>query len=158
MKISKTIFAVPVIAAMLLTGCGGSAGNGQASGDALNFSTASGDASNELVVSIGDEADTEVLNQIVTNFKKDNPDFPYTVKSEIISESDASNKVLGDINAAPDIFTFADDQLNALTASGILQPITDSSIKSDNLDAADDAASIDGKLYAYPMTADNGYF
>ena len=72
MKISKTIFAVPVIAAMLLTGCGGSAGNGQASGDALNFSTASGDASNELVVSIGDEADTEVLNQIVTNFKKDN--------------------------------------------------------------------------------------
>ena len=158
MKISKTIFAVPVIAAMLLTGCGGSAGNGQASGDALNFSTASGDASNELVVSIGDEADTEVLNQIVTNFKKDNPDFPYTVKSEIISESDASNKVLGDINAAPDIFTFADDQLNALTASGILQPITDSSIKSENLDAADDAASIDGKLYAYPMTADNGYF
>ena len=158
MKISKTIFAVPVIAAMLLTGCGGSAGNGQASGDALNFSTASGDASNELVVSIGDEADTEVLNQIVTNFKKDNPDFPYTVKSEIISESDASNKVLGDINAAPDIFTFADDQLNALSASGILQPITDSSIKSENLDAADDAASIDGKLYAYPMTADNGYF
>lgn len=158
MKISKTIFAVPVIAAMLLTGCGGSAGNGQASGDALNFSTASGDASNKLVVSIGDEADTEVLNQIVTNFKKDNPDFPYTVKSEIISESDASNKVLGDINAAPDIFTFADDQLNALTASGILQPITDSSIKSENLDAADDAASIDGKLYAYPMTADNGYF
>ena len=159
MRIRKAIFAWPVIAAMLLTGCGGSAGNGQGSGsgDALDFSTASGDAGQDMIVSVGNEADKDVLNQIVTNFKKDNPDFPYTVKAEVISESDASNQVLGNINSAPDIFAFADDQLNALTASGILQPITDSTVKSENLDAAVDAASIDGKLYAYPMTADNGY-
>ncbi|MGN0240866.1 MAG: extracellular solute-binding protein [Candidatus Weimeria sp.] len=158
MKINKMLIALPVMAAMLFTGCGSSAARQQASGNAFDFSTASGDADNTLVVSVGDEADKDVMNQIVTNFKKDNPDFPYTVKTEVISESDASNQVLSDINSAPDVFTFADDQLNSLVASGILSPVTDSSVKSDNIDAAVEAASIDGKIYAYPMTADNGYF
>lgn len=63
--------------------------------------------------------------------------------------------MLGDVNSAPDVFTFADDQLNSLVASGILSPVTDSSVKSDNIDAAVEAASIDGKIYAYPMTADD---
>ena len=158
MRLQKKWLALPVMAAMLLTGCGGGTGRGAASGDALDFTTASGDAGNDLVVSVGTEEDKEVLKQITSDFKKDNPDFPYTVKAKVISEADASNQVLGDINSAPDVFTFADDQLNALAASGILHPIDDSSVKSDNLDAAVDAASIDGKLYAYPMTADNGYF
>lgn len=158
MRFQKKLLVLPVVVAMLLTGCGGSAGKSAASGDALDFTTASGDAGNDLVVSVGTEEDKEVLEQITSDFKKDNPDFPYTVKAKVISEADASNQVLGDINSAPDVFTFADDQLNALAASGILHPIDDSSVKSDNLDAAVDAASIDGKLYAYPMTADNGYF
>lgn len=158
MRFQKKLLILPVVVAMLLTGCGGGAEKGQTSGSAFDFSTASGNASKELVVSVGDEADVEVLNQIVSDFKKENSDFPYTVKTEIIRESEAADKVLSNVNSAPDIFTFADDQLNALTASGILHPIDDSSVKSDNLDAAVDAASIDGKLYAYPMTADNGYF
>ena len=158
MRFQKKLLVLPVVVAMLLTGCGGGAEKGKTSGSAFDFSTASGNASKELVVSVGDEADVEVLNQIVSDFKKENSDFPYTVKTEIISESEAADKVLSNVNSAPDIFTFADDQLNALTASGILHPIDDSSVKSDNLDAAVDAASIDGKLYAYPMTADNGYF
>lgn len=158
MRFQKKLLVLPVVVAMLLTGCGGGAEKGKTSGSTFDFSTASGNASKELVVSVGDEADVEVLNQIVSDFKKENSDFPYTVKTEIISESEAADKVLSNVNSAPDIFTFADDQLNALTASGILHPIDDSSVKSDNLDAAVDAASIDGKLYAYPMTADNGYF
>lgn len=158
MRFQKKLLVLPVVVAMLLTGCGGSAGKSAASGDALDFTTASGDAGNDLVVSVGTEEDKEVLEQITSDFKKANPDFPYTVKAKVISEANASNQVLGDINSAPDVFAFADDQLNALAASGILHPIDDSSVKSDNLDAAVDAASIDGKLYAYPMTADNGYF
>lgn len=158
MRFQIKLLVLPVVVAMLLTGCGGGAEKGKTSGSAFDFSTASGNASKELVVSVGDEADVEVLNQIVSDFKKENSDFPYTVKTEIISESEAADKVLSNVNSAPDIFTFADDQLNALTASGILHPIDDSSVKSDNLDAAVEAASIDGKLYAYPMTADNGYF
>ncbi len=46
-----------------------------------------------------------------------------------------------------------------LVASGVLKEVKGSSaISSRNLKAASDAATVDGKLYAYPLTADNGYF
>jgi arabinogalactan oligomer/maltooligosaccharide transport system substrate-binding protein len=160
MRFRTNFLIVPVIAAMLLTGCAGrgtpKARGGQTA--APDFSTASGDASKDLTVSVGAEDDVAVLKTIADNFKKDNPDFPYTVKPVVIGESDAKNRILSDVNSAPDVFTFADDQLSALAASGILTEVTDKNAKSDNLDAAVDAATIDKKMYAYPMTADNGYF
>lgn len=159
MSFHKRLLALPLIGAMLLTGCGGQVKDKSSqTGQTLDFSTASGDAGSDLTVSVGSEDDIDVVNEIAANFKKDNPDFPYTVKTVVISEADASNQVLGNINSAPDVFSFADDQLNSLAASGILKPITDTSVKSDNIDAAVDAATIDGNLYAYPITADNGYF
>ena len=47
----------------------------------------------------------------------------------------------------------------AFVASGVLKKVSnDSEISSRNLTAASEAASINGSLYAYPLTADNGYF
>lgn len=62
--------------------------------------------------------------------------------------------------AAADVFAFADDQLNELVAAGALQEIllNPEDVKSRNLTGSVEAATMDGKLYAYPMTADNGYF
>ena len=58
-----------------------------------------------------------------------------------------------------DVFTFADDQLNALAAAGALDPIKDADeIRERNLPSAVEAATVDDQLYAYPLTADNGYF
>ena len=59
----------------------------------------------------------------------------------------------------PDVFSFADDQLSAFVASGILSPVTnaDEIIAANNPESVE-AASIDETLYAYPETADNGYF
>lgn len=60
---------------------------------------------------------------------------------------------------APDVFAFADDQLMELAAAGVIERIeADEQIKNSNLEGAVDAASINGSVYAYPMTADNGYF
>ena len=57
------------------------------------------------------------------------------------------------------MFTFADDQVAALAAAGALDPIPASdAVRSANLSAAVEAASVDNTLYAYPLTADNGYF
>lgn len=159
MRFHKKLLIIPVIASMILTGCAGGgriAKGGKAA--APDFSTASGDATKDLVVSVGSEDDEPVLQTIAENFKKDNPDFPYTIKTVVISESDVKNQILSDINSAPDVFTFADDQLSALAASGILTEVTNGSAKSSNVEAAVKAASIGDKLYAYPMTADNGYF
>ena len=57
------------------------------------------------------------------------------------------------------MFAFADDQVAALAAAGGLDPISnEASIRGSALPAAVEAASVGNTLYAYPLTADNGYF
>ncbi|MCL2253535.1 MAG: extracellular solute-binding protein, partial [Lachnospiraceae bacterium] len=76
------------------------------------------------------------------------------------SESTAKDTILTDITAAADVFAFADDQIYELVRAGALQEVlinTDQIIAANNAGAVA-AATVDGKLYAYPMTADNGYF
>ncbi len=75
------------------------------------------------------------------------------------SESACKDSLLEDLEQGADVFTFADDQLNALAAAGALEPLADpQSIKEANLSSAVEAASVGDVLYAYPLTADNGYF
>ena len=66
---------------------------------------------------------------------------------------------MGDIHNGADVFPFADDQLSAMVAAGALYPVPNAEeVKSANLEESVSAASINDILYAYPMTADNGYF
>ncbi len=75
------------------------------------------------------------------------------------SESNCKDAMLADLEQGADVFAFADDQLAALAAAGALDPIEDSdAIRDANLPTAVEAASVAGTLYAYPLTADNGYF
>ncbi len=76
------------------------------------------------------------------------------------SEFSAKDTVLADPKSAADVFAFADDQLNELVQAGALQEVqlNPDDMKSRNLPASVDAATMNDKLYAYPMTADNGYF
>ena len=67
--------------------------------------------------------------------------------------------LLGDLENGADVFAFADDQVAALAAAGGLDPVENpEAIRAASLSAAVEAASVDGTLYAYPLTADNGYF
>ena len=67
--------------------------------------------------------------------------------------------VLADLEGGADVFTFADDQLAALAAAGALDPLEDpEEIRASNLPASVEAASVGDTLYAFPLTADNGYF
>ena len=69
------------------------------------------------------------------------------------------HRILNDVNEAADVYTFADDQLMTLAAGGGLEPITyQEEIIERNLEGAVKAATINDKVYAYPLTADNGYF
>ena len=75
------------------------------------------------------------------------------------SESSCKDALLADLENGPDVFAFADDQVAALAAAGGLDPIEDADrIRAANLTAAVEAASVGNVLYAYPLTADNGYF
>lgn len=110
------------------------------------------------------DLDQDFTKELVEEFKvhyKDQADFEISVSP--VSEADTKDEVLKDIEAAADVFAFADDQLNDLLAAGALQEVLEDTngvitANGGKDSGAINAASRDGKLYAYPMTADNGYF
>lgn len=108
----------------------------------------------------GAEEDTELMNQIIQSFQahyQGQADFEITF--EIQGESQCKDALLGGLEDGADVFTFADDQLNALAAAGALDPIANADeIKSRNLSSTTEASTVNNQLYAYPLTADNGYF
>lgn len=108
----------------------------------------------------GGKDDQELLTQMVESFKAyyaSEATFDITV--EIESESTCKERVLGDVTMAADVFTFADDQLRALVAGGAILPVDNEEvIKAANTESSIEAASVNDRMYAYPMTADNGYF
>ena len=108
----------------------------------------------------GAQEDEELLGELFASFQKQyagQADFEITYQAQ--SESGCKDALLADLEGGPDVFAFADDQLAALAAAGALAPIEDAEgLRSANLPAAVEAASVDGELYAYPLTADNGYF
>lgn len=58
-----------------------------------------------------------------------------------------------------DVFAFADDQLRVLVAAGVLARVEDEAgVRDANIEGAWQASCVNDTLYAYPMTADNGYF
>ncbi|USF28512.1 Cyclodextrin-binding protein [Firmicutes bacterium ASF500] len=108
----------------------------------------------------GAEEDEALLQEIFVSFQSHyagQASFQITFQPQ--SESNCKDAMLGDLEGGADVFAFADDQVSALAAAGGLDPIEDSeAIRSASLSAAVEAASVGGSLYAYPLTADNGYF
>ena len=108
----------------------------------------------------GAEEDQALLNEIVDSFKKEygsQAQFDITVAAQ--SESDCKDALLGDLEGGADVFTFVDDQLMSLVAAGALEPVDNADeIKKADLEEAVSACTVNDTLYAYPLTADNGYF
>ena len=108
----------------------------------------------------GAEEDQALLEEIIASFQAryaGEATFQITLQPQ--SESHCKDALLGDLENGADVFAFADDQLAALAAAGGLDPIENgAALQAENLSAAVEAASVDGTLYAYPLTADNGYF
>lgn len=108
----------------------------------------------------GGAEDQKMLQSMVDDFKKEYAsEASFDIKLAVESETTCKETLLGDVQKGADVFAFPDDQLQALAASGVLQEIEDADqVKQDNIKGAVDAASINERLFAYPMTADNGYF
>lgn len=94
-------------------------------------------------------------------FEAANPGIVINAQVEGVSEANAASQVLNDVASAPDIFCFAQDQLARLVqAQALAAPLGDVAalLESANDTGSVNAAKVAGKMYAYPMTADNGYF
>ena len=172
----KKVLSLTLVAAMMagcLAGCGNAdskdEGTTAAAGDGTTQAAASDDAIQNLIdattgtvdLSVwASEEDQDLTTQVIEEFKKKYSDVDFNITLGAESESKAKDDILVDVEAAPDVFAFADDQLNELVQAGALQEVqlNADDIKSRNTPASVDAATVDGKLYAYPLTADNGYF
>lgn len=112
----------------------------------------------------GAEDDQEMLSEMIDSFQKENAEAAdWDINLSMESEKDAKDDVLNDPESAGDVFAFADDQFDDMLNGYTLHEITldvDTVIEENGGQdsAVVTAASKDGKLYAYPMTADNGYF
>lgn len=107
------------------------------------------------------EEEQEFTQGLIDSFKAKYADVNFDITLGKESESNAKDDILVDVEAGPDVYAFADDQINELVAAGALQEVAATytfDVKGENTAGSIEAASKDGKLYAYPMTADNGYF
>ncbi len=151
---------------MALTGCGNADAGNQTDTEPADVEVQQDDGDGQLEsgkVSLRvwvEEANIENLQKMIGSFEQKyagQADFDITI--EVSSDADTRNNVLGDIHNAADIFSMPDDQLYSLIAGGALSPVENQSeVKAANLSEAVDAASYNGTLYAYPYSADNGYF
>ena len=158
------LFAASLMTVAGLTGCGKGKTDGGREAKAVQSSNSKSSQTNgletvELTV-WGAEEDEELLRQIIDGFKETyqgQANFSITYQPQ--GESGCKDALMVDLEAGADVFAFADDQLNTLVAAGALEPVEDwEPVKEANIKEAVEAASVGGTLYAYPLTADNGYF
>ena len=103
----------------------------------------------------------ELTAQQIKAFQDANPGVIINATVEGVSEADAATQVTSDVESAPDIYCFAQDQLARLVqASALAAPGTAAAeaINSTMSAGAVAMGKVAGKLWAYPMTADNGYY
>ena len=173
----KKLLALLLAFAMILslTACGGNSGTAETQAPAANnTNTEAADASNETVTLTlwGAEEDQALLAQLVEEFKAAYPDQTFDIQIGVESESTAKDTVLTDIEAAADVFAFANDQLNDLVSAGallnlsgdvsaVLPAYTDKTLEdvlAANGEGSVAAATKDGNVYAFPMGGGNNYF
>lgn len=98
----------------------------------------------------------------VDAFMEANPDFAdYDVTIEPVGEGDAAGNMVTDVEAGPDIYVFAQDQIARLVSAGALEEVAPDNyeaVQTENDAGAVAAATVGDILYAYPLTSDNGYF
>lgn len=107
-----------------------------------------------------DENELPVFQHRIGQFLEDNrAEADIKVICEPVGASICKDTFLDDLDNGADVFCLPDDQILSMAASGVLEEVPDAEeVYGRSLEGAAEAASVDGRLYAYPLTADNGYF
>ncbi len=162
-KFLALLLAVMMLASVLVA-CGGdkkdTSASGSGSGTADDSDPFYGDDNIELLVWAADKA-IDVTKELCDEFKAKYPDKKIDITVQVQGEGDAAAQVLNDKDAAADVFSFACDQLTRLLNANALTPISENrkeDVIARNSEASVNAATVDGDLFAFPETGDNGYY
>lgn len=108
------------------------------------------------------EAAVELTKKQISDFNANNTD-GITINASVVAEGEgeAATDMVSDVETGADIYCFAQDQFARLKQAEALSKLGDGAAKTvreTNDQYAVAAASIGNDVYAYPLTADNGYF
>lgn len=164
----KKLISILVCAAMtcsMLVGCGSgekkeTAGGEASVGGEANVSSEETAGGETIALKVwAAEEDQDLTKTLVEEFKAANPDQTFDITIGVESEGTAKDTILVDPEAAADVFAFASDQITDLVKANVLQAVQDvETVTNDNVEGAITAATVNNTLYAYPMSADNGFF
>ena len=168
MKFSIKITALSLALTLLcgaMAACGRGSGDGD-TGTGNESGNGSGGSKKEITLTVwGAQEDQELLKEMCDGYAKANPQNKYTFRFGVLGEGNSSDKILGDVEAGPDVFSFPSDRINTFYAGGALSRIggeLESRVKAENTEGAVDAATVrvsgEDHLYAFPVTGDNCYF
>lgn len=151
-----TLLLVAVLSLIGLAACGNNENNNNNNNNDNNQTPAA-----EVIKVWCAENIVELTKTQLAAYKTANPDVNVDFVVEAVGEGDAASKVTQDVTAAADIYCFPQDQLARLVAAGALSEIkgaTKDAVVAANDGGSVGAATVGDKLYAYPLTSDNGYF
>jgi arabinogalactan oligomer/maltooligosaccharide transport system substrate-binding protein len=103
----------------------------------------------------------ELTEKQIQDFMTANPGIKIEATVEKVGEGEAATQMITSVEDGADLFCFAQDQLARLVQAGALNPLgqqESETITAENDGGAVGAATVDGKIYCYPLTSDNGYF
>ena len=169
----KKLLSMLLCAAMvgtMVTGCGSDAGDSNDNKSSDSDKKTENTSTETIALTLwGAEEDQDFLKDVVSKFEAAYSDQKFDIQIGVESESTAKDTVLKDIEAAADVYSFASDQLADLVRAGALTCIDDvgealskggktlDDVKAEHADGAIDAASVDGKMYAFPTSQGNSY-
>jgi len=108
------------------------------------------------------EAAVELTKSQIAKFNETNTDgIVINATVEPVGEGEAATSMTTDVEAGADLYTFAQDQTARLINAGALSKLGKAAagiVTAENAAGVVAAAMSGDELWAYPLTADNGYF
>lgn len=150
------------MALTLLAGCsnGGSGNSSNPGGDSANTPSGGGTSGEVTDITLkvwcpSNQIDTGIMAEQQEAFQAEHPEWKITWDITAVGEDTAQESVLRDVEAAADVFFFANDQLPTLVNAGAIAQLGGSTaemVNSTMAEAVINTAMSDGKLYAIPFT------
>ncbi|MCR4962213.1 MAG: extracellular solute-binding protein [Lachnospiraceae bacterium] len=168
-KVLATLLAATLVIASL-AGCGKKENNG---GGATGASTQTGTSTETTQNGGGEDLNfnitvwvpelaVELTKTQIAAFNSSNTDgITFNATVEAVSEADSATTMITDVESGADIYFFAQDQAARLIQSGALSKLgvkAAETVAAENTPGVVSACMSGEDMYAYPLTADNGYF
>jgi arabinogalactan oligomer/maltooligosaccharide transport system substrate-binding protein len=112
-----------------------------------------------------DQAKTEgydegILKAMCEKFNSEHPEWNITFKYGVCSEGDAKDNVTKDVQAAADVYMYANDQIPILVKAGALSKLGGKNVddmKANNEQTMVDSVTYNGDVYGFPFTSNTWF-